>query len=89
MELTKRDKTYLSRVGYLEEDFPQIQRGLNDVKIYLNYDEEKELTREEAIRVLGKRCFLSGVARAAFDSSSVRLNKTEKNHIYFDLSLWW
>lgn len=78
MALTKEDKDTLLKWGYPDTDFPQIERAIK-VATYTVWDEnkpvKKQLTKQQAIRVLGRREWLSGIGRAAFHWNSCRQAK--------------
>lgn len=71
MKLTKKDKNYLLSVGHLEDDFSQIEFAMQR-KHTLYELEEKNISREEAIRLLGRERYLSGIGRSAFHFSAVQ-----------------
>lgn len=87
MKLTNADKNMLKEYGYEDEDFAQIQRALDKRNTkYEKYrevtntfngttyaDDEEPITREEAIKLLGRENFLSGVARSCFHYTAVRV----------------
>lgn len=90
MKLTKEDKNLLSGWGYPEDDFEQIERALAKTKTTYELfndenNEDKEISREEAIEILGRETYLSGIGRSAFHWSSVRENE-EGQKVYFDSS---
>lgn len=78
VELTKKDKVYLQSIGYLKTDFTQIE-GAN----YKYYAEgNQKISEEEAIKKLGRECWLSGIGRACFHASSVRICKSGLEIVY-------
>lgn len=82
MKLTIEDKEILTKWGYPESDFKQIEKAITKT-IYET--KEGKITKEEALNILGKREFLSGIARSAFHWSACRNN--EKGQIvYFNSS---
>lgn len=88
--LTKRDKSYLLGVGYLESDLFWIEKDVNETMRYKHSHrngKEEAITRERAIELVGKQAWLSGVARACFHASSARETKgspSGKACVYFD-----
>ena len=86
MELTKKDKEQLLKWGYLEEDFPQIQRAIDNGKIesFSRKDLWKRITPETALKMIGRTEFLSGVSRAAFHVSAERRGKNKYARLYFE-----
>lgn len=79
MKLEKNDKIFLKKIGYLEEDFNQIERAAGGT-IYRIFSEDKEekISKEKSIELLGRKNFLSSLARSAFHCSAVCQN------VYFD-----
>lgn len=78
VKLTKKDKVYLQSIGYLKTDFTQIE-GVN----YRYYAEgNREISEEEAIKKLGRECWLSGIGGACFHASSVRICKSGSEIVY-------
>ena len=100
MKLTKSDRDILKELGYEEQDSAQIQRALNKRNTkYTKYREvintfnnipyaenEEPITREEAIKLLGKEDFLNGLARSCFHYSAVREVGTTDLYVSFDSS---
>ena len=88
--LTKRDKSYLLGVGYLESDLSWIEKDVNETMCYIychSNGKEETITRERAIKLVGKHGWLSSVARACFHASSARETKgspSGKASVYFD-----
>lgn len=80
MKLSGRDKKYLESIGYSEGDFPQIQEAIGKTEYTC---QSKKIRQHDAINILGRRNYLSGVARSAFHwtSSSVAENGAV---VYFD-----
>ena len=87
MKLTNSDTEILKEYGYEDEDFAQIQRALDkrNTKYTTYTDNEKPITREEVIKLLGKENFLSGLARSCFHYTAVRVVNGNV-HVYFDSS---
>jgi hypothetical protein len=93
MKLTNKDKNYLISIGYTNDDFSAIEFTSN----IMNYDlilifKEKQklhpqirLTQKQAIGLLGRNKFLSGLSRATFHNSAVRSNEGLPNmEVYFN-----
>lgn len=82
MKLTDKDKKTLLKWGYKESDMSQ----LNEAARRCNYtnDDGDELTAEQAIGILGRDIWLSGVSRAAFHWTAAR--EAGCNSVYFDCS---
>ena len=79
MKLTKSDIAYLRKIGYNDYDIKEIMLG--DYLYSLDY--VRKISLEETIRILGRKCWLSGIARARFHACSVRRSKNGKYEIYF------
>lgn len=72
MKLTSEDKELLLCWGYKEEDFLQIEAAMR--KSITKYEiADKKIKREEAIEMLGREEYLSGIARSAFHWSAARV----------------
>ena len=88
MKLTTKDIELLKSWGYLQEDIPQIQKAISRSSYSLyngKTDEENFISASEALDILGRKEFLSGIARSAFHWGSCR--ETSKGDvIYFDSS---
>jgi protein associated with RNAse G/E len=78
MKLTDKDKSFLKECGYLDEDMNQIERALKKTI----YELDKKISINEALKILGRKEFLTGISRSAFHYSAVR-TKNEKV-IYFN-----
>ena len=76
MKLTNKDKNYLSSIGYHNDDFDVIERISKSIKYELmsrqNKDISIKLNQKQAISLLGRETFLSGIGRATFHDSAVR-----------------
>ena len=87
LKLTKADKSYLRECGYLDEDFEQIEDA-SIVTVYSLKHKKgfgyKFLSWKEAVAVLGRHLFLSGLGRSAFHWSAVR--EHNGHEIEFDSS---
>lgn len=79
MKLTKNDIAYLRKIGYNDNDIKEIELG----DYLYSLDFVRKISLEETIRKLGRKCWLSGIARARFHASSVRRSKNGKYDIYF------
>lgn len=88
--LTKRDKTYLMRIGYLSCDLPYIERAAGSMKYeYWKRHGEEKIDQERAIALVGKHAWLSGIGRACFHASAVRETKGShkgRSEVYFENS---
>ena len=94
-KLTEEDKEELLLLGYLQEDFWQINLAFKECEFEItdNNIEKGCKTRKcgakRAVEVLGREHFLSGLGRAAFHATSVRYSVDGRFEIYFDLRKWW
>lgn len=73
MKLTNEDIQLLQSWGHPQSDMKSIQYACNHVKMTLSngYD-HNPINSKDAIKVLGRETFLSGVARAAFHATASR-----------------
>lgn len=63
--LTENDKEILRSWGHDESDISQIERVAG--KRFTKYSREgRQITREKAIEILGRRSYLAGLSRSAF-----------------------
>lgn len=85
MKLTEGDKTCLRSLEVPETDWPQIAAAAEKTVYRLLTDGERRLSRSEAMNLLGKRDFFSGLARSAFHWSAVR-DTADGQQVYFDSS---
>lgn len=87
MKLTAADKKMLSEWGHPESDFRQIEEALQKSKTKYKLG-STPISRDEAIRLLGQRQYLSGIARSAFHYTAAREvpMSTTGETVYFDSS---
>lgn len=88
MKLTNKDKNYLSSIGYHNDDFDVIERNSKSIKYELmsrkDNDISIKLNQKQAISLLGRENFLSGISRATFHDSAVRtIDSNPKLAVYF------
>ena len=84
MKLTKKDIQLITSWGFPEEDLKQIERATTKTKTIYEF-KCKEISRDEAIEILGRDQYLSGICRSAFHYTSARYN--DKNEtVYFNSS---
>ena len=79
MKLTEEDKKQLRESGYTKRDFAQIERAMQKSKTKYEAEnlltgEVKRISREEAIQILGREEWLSGISRSAFHWTATRDN---------------
>lgn len=90
MKLTNKDKNYLISIGYLTEDFNKIENATRTMfyEMFSNTDEnipDVRINQKQAITLLGREEFLSGVARATFHSTAIRVCDRMPNiSVYFE-----
>ena len=87
MRLTKSDKELLISWGFAEKDFSQIEEAFYKSKTKYKLG-STPISREEAIRLLGRERYLSGIARSAFHFAAGRdvPNSMSGEVVYFDSS---
>lgn len=79
MRLTETDKKQLIKNGYTERDFKQIEEAMQKSKTKyeaknIQTGELRKISREEAIEILGRETWLSGISRSAFHWTATRDN---------------
>lgn len=90
MKWNKKDIENLKKNGFDKDDIAQIKTSGRYLKLYILYENEEvnksmqRITQKEAIDILGKDTFISGMSRAAFHFTSTRTNNYRT--IYFDCS---
>lgn len=82
MKLTNEDKKLLMKWGFLKKDFNQIERATTNTTYEMD---EMEIARSQALDVLGREQYLSGIARSAFHWSACRDNEKGQS-VYFNSS---
>lgn len=86
MKFTHADKAQLTEWGYPESDIKQIEEAASrNHTIYTMGDQR--ISREEAINLLGRKEFLSGISRSAFHFTASRETEDGK-FILFNSSKW-
>lgn len=90
MKLTKEDKKRLLEMGHPEEELEHLQKAANiaKYKIYANSDDErdKRIGAREAVALLGRDTWLSGISRAAFHWDCARTTLDGRHEIDIDCS---
>lgn len=84
MKLTNRDKEILRKWGYSEDDLKQIEEAKRKTVYELNSKEK--ISCQDAIKLLGREGFLSGISRSAFHWSALRNTEDGNNFVSFDSS---
>lgn len=82
MKLTKKDKEILLNSGISEDDFPQIEAASTGRNTIYEVD-DRRISREQAIALLGRQNFLFGLARSAFHRSACQ-DTTDGKEVLFD-----
>ena len=94
IRLTQEEKDIIIGFGYADEDIKQIERAMQKSKtqyrlipLKTNSNESpKNISKEEAVNILGKRDYLSGIARSAFHWTAHRENQTKTYAVQFNSS---
>ena len=71
MKLNNDDKIWLLELNYTEDDFWQIEQALN-ANITKYTIDGVPVSRDKTIRFLGRKQFISGIARSAFHYTAAR-----------------
>lgn len=80
MKLTEQDKQTLRDFGHPESDMRQLCEAARRCK----YTDEhgNRISAEKAIKLLGRKTWLSGISRAAFHATAGR--EENNNYVSFD-----
>ena len=84
MKLTNMDKKILCSWGHSEDDLKQIEEATRKTVYELNGKER--ISCQEAIKLIGRKEFLSGISRSAFHWSASRHTEDGNNFVIFDSS---
>lgn len=84
MKLTPEDRELLRSWGHDDRDIQQIEEATHSNKTRYDLD-STPISREDAIRLLGRKEYLSGISRSAFHGTSARWTDDGKE-VYFDSS---
>lgn len=84
MKLTENDKKILKKWGYSDDDIPQIEEATEKAIYKLNY--KVRITAKEAIKLLGRSDYLSGISRSAFHFTASRRVENTGDVVSFDSS---
>ena len=82
MKLTKQDKELLKRYGHSEDDIKQIARAIQRTEYTVD---GAQITADEAVTILGREDFLSGISRSAFHYTASRESE-DHSIVSFDSS---
>ena len=80
MKLTNKDKDYLLSIGYKNEDFADIENTSIRYELII-FDVSIKINQKEAVKILGRNDFLSGIGRATFHGSAWRCHKNSPKNI--------
>ena len=80
MKLTIEDMKLLKKNGFLDKDMYQIEEATRKTVYETN---DKKITQKEALEILGREEYLSGISRSAFHWSAVRDNSKGES-VYFN-----
>ena len=83
--LTTEDKNILRSLGYPKSDYGQIEEAVNRSTFTL--DNKTVINAYEAIDILGKYTFLSGISRSAFHWTCSRETTDGKHTVGFDSTI--
>lgn len=75
MKLTKEDRAFLLSLGHEEYDLPQIEAALHEGRTTYTLG-DKPITRAQAIQLLGRESYLSGISRSAFHYTAEQTTET-------------
>ena len=89
MKLTIQDKKLLVSWGQRPGDIAQIERASKSDILELKLEDlgtgkRRKIGQKEAIKILGRETFLSGLSRAAFHRGCSRNSEDDKFRISFD-----
>lgn len=82
MKLTESDRQVLKEWGYSDADICQIEEATENTIYRLNYVER--ISAKEAIRLLGRNDYLSGISRSSFHFTASREIENTDDAVSFD-----
>ena len=82
-KLTPAELESIKDDDFTEKDIPQIEEAMRRTKYEYN---GRKIKRSDAVRLLGRKIWLSGITRSAFHASAVRPTLDGKSFVYFDTS---
>jgi hypothetical protein len=90
MRLTNKQKEYYKSMGWGEDDIAQLQEMGKYCKLTVclepNGEKIRRITQKEAIEILGKETFMSGMERACFHWTASRQNEAGTLSVDFNNS---
>lgn len=84
IKLNPKDKKYLSEIGYLDEDIPQISRTVFVFEYWPKKKAGYSIDAATAIRLVGRKSFISGIGRATFHWNAVSTNEHATKIVYIE-----
>lgn len=85
MKLTNKDKNYLLSIGYGNDDFSIIEETVRFIRYELIGIPDIRISKDKAIKILGRELFISGIGRATFHGSAIRRCAENTNiEVYFE-----
>lgn len=78
MKLTNKDKDLLIRMGYQNSDFSDIENSRFRYEMFWctnGLHSDIQVSQKQAIKLLGREEFISGIARATYHDTAVRYIK--------------
>ena len=85
MKLNTQDVKLLLDWGFTEKDFSQIEEAMQKRKTKYEID-GKPASREDVINLLGRKQYLSGIARSAFHWTALQTTDDGRHDVSFDSS---
>lgn len=82
VKLTERDRELLRGYGHSEHDMEQIAQAIRCTEYTVD---GTRITADEAVTILGREEFLSGISRSAFHYTAAR-EAEDHSIVYFDSS---
>ena len=85
MKLTNKDKKYLLSIGYENDDFSIIEETVRFIRYELLGIPDIRISKDKAIKLLGRELFINGIGRATFHGSAIRRCAENTNiEVYFE-----
>lgn len=81
VNLSQGQVDWLKECGYRNNDILVVDDWYKDIKLTVN---DKKISRRKAIALIGINDFTSGIARATFHSTAVRLTPDSKISVMFE-----
>lgn len=85
MKLTNKDKNYLLSIGYGNDDFSIIEETVRFIRYELIGIPDIRISKDKAIKILGRELFINGIGRATFHGTAIRRCTENTNiEVYFE-----